>query len=745
MTMKTTVLGYPRIGARRELKRSTEAFWAGRILSAELEQTGAELRRLSWETLRDAGLRGIPSNSFSWYDHVLDTAVMVNAVPDRFAGLDGLDAYFAMARGADGIAPLELTKWFDTNYHYLVPELGPGTELRLADDKPVREYMEARSLGIQTRPVLLGPLSFLLLSKPAEPGFGPLTLLDLLLDVYARLLADLHAAGAEWVQLDEPVLAADRSAVELEALRHAYHRLGSLSHRPALMVSTYFGEIGAALPVLAASKVEAIGLDLVAGPGNRESLAAAGGIGAKTLVAGVVDGRNVWRADLPAALSMCASLLGLAEHVTVSTSCSLLHVPLDLNAETSLPPDLARRLAFARQKVDEVVALGSALTDTTGPNLARHVSAEVPRPPVNAEVRARLTSLGDPPVRSPYAVRRVRQADGLPALPVTTIGSFPQTAEIRKARADSRAGRITDDAYDAVMRAEIDRVISVQEEIGLDVLVHGEPERNDMVQYFAEQLDGFAATEHGWVQSYGSRYVRPPILHADVSRPGPMTVRWAQYAQSRTSRPVKGMLTGPVTMLAWSFVRTDQPLADTAGQVALALRDEIADLETAGIRIVQVDEPALRELLPLRRADRPAYLDWAVRAFRLATSGAADATQIHTHMCYSEFGEIIEAIAALDADVTSVEAARSKMEFVADLAAAGFARGIGPGVWDIHSPRVPAVSEITEALWLALRAVGADRLWVNPDCGLKTRGYPETEQALRNMVAAARQLRTRVG
>jgi 5-methyltetrahydropteroyltriglutamate--homocysteine methyltransferase len=748
MAIETTVLGYPRIGARRELKKASEAFWAGRIPAADLEQTAAELRRLTWETLRDAGLTGIPSNSFSLYDHVLDTAVMVNAVPERFAGLDGHDglgAYFTMARGAEGVAPLELTKWFDTNYHYLVPELGPGTELRLADDKPLREYSQARSLGIETRPVLLGPLSFLLLSKPAEPGFSPLILLDLLLDAYAELLARLHTAGAGWVQLDEPVLAGDRSDAELEALRHACHRLGSLSRRPSILVSTYFGEIGAALPVLAASPVEAIGLDLVADPGSREALASIGGLGGKTLVGGVVDGRNVWRTDLPAAVSMCTSLLGLAEHVTVSSSCSLMHVPLDLTAETSLPSHLTRRLAFARQKVDEVVALGSTLSRITGPNLARHAGAQVPQPPVNEEVRARLAALADGPPRAPYAARKAAQADGLPVLPVTTIGSFPQTAEIRKARADARAGLITADAYEAVMRGAIDRVVALQEELGIDVLVHGEPERNDMVQYFAEQLDGFAATEHGWVQSYGSRYVRPPILHGDVSRPAPMTVRWSQYAQSLTSRPVKGMLTGPVTMLAWSFVRTDQPMADTALQVALALRDEIADLEAAGIRIIQVDEPALRELLPLRKADRPAYLDWAVRAFRLATSGAADATAVHTHMCYSEFGDIVDAIEALDADVTSVEAARSRMEFVGDLTSAGFERGIGPGVWDIHSPRVPAVEEMAQALTLAVRAVGPARLWVNPDCGLKTRGYAETEQALRNMVAAARQVRASAG
>ena len=738
--METTVLGYPRIGGRRELKKATEAFWAGRETAASLQDTAAALRQQTWETLRDAGLSGIPSNTFSLYDHVLDAAVLVNAVPERFAGRDGLDAYFAMARGAEGVAPLELTKWFDTNYHYLVPELGPGTALRLAGDKPLREYQEARALGIETRPVLLGPVSFLLLSKPAEPGFRPLNLLDPLLGVYGQLLEKLHEAGAGWVQLDEPVLAADRTGEELEALRHACDRLGSLSQRPALLVSTYFGEIGDALPVLAASPVEAIGLDFVAGPRNREALGAIGGIGGKTLVAGVVDGRNVWRADLPRTLSLCASLLGLASQVVVSTSCSLLHVPLDLAAETSLAPEVAARLAFARQKVDEVVTLGRALTE----NSAVPAQPATVLPEVNAEVRKRLAALGEGPDRTPYAVRSAVQAPGLPVLPTTTIGSFPQTREIRAARADYQAGRMTADAYEAIMRAEIDRVIALQEEIGLDVLVHGEPERNDMVQYFAERLDGYAATTNGWVQSYGTRYVRPPILHGDVSRPKAITVGWAQYAQSRTSKPVKGMLTGPVTMLAWSFVRDDQPLSETARQVALAVRDEIADLEAAGIAIIQVDEPAIRELLPLREADHKAYLDWSVGAFRLATSGAADATQIHTHMCYSEFGEILAAIGALDADVTTVEAARSRMEFIEDLTAAGFAHGIGPGVWDIHSPRVPSAEEMAESLTLAMHVVGPDRLWANPDCGLKTRGYAETEAALRNLVEATRRVRAAI-
>jgi 5-methyltetrahydropteroyltriglutamate--homocysteine methyltransferase len=735
--MQATVLGYPRIGGHRELKKTTESYWAGRIGAEELAQTSAGLRRATWETLRDAGLTSIPSNTFSLYDHVLDTAVLFGAVPARFAGLSGLDAYFAMARGADGVAPLEMTKWFDTNYHYLGPELGPGTDLRLADDKPLREYAEALALGIDTRPVLLGPLSLLLLSKPDEPGFNPLVLLDLLLDAYAELLRALSEAGAQWVQLDEPVLAGDRGPQELEALRHAYHRLGTLPRRPALMVATYFGEIGDALPVLADSPVEAIGLDLVAGPGNRDALARAGGIGSKTLVAGVVDGRNVWRTDMPRAVALCTSLLGLAGELVVSTSCSLLHVPLDLDAETSLPAELTGRLAFARQKVDEVVAIGQTLGGGGITAIVTPVS-----PAVNEEVRARLAALGDGTPRAGYSDRVARQAADLPVLPTTTIGSFPQTESIRKARADHKAGRITDDAYEQAMRAEIDRVIALQEDIGLDVLVHGEPERNDMVQYFAERLEGFAATEQGWVQSYGTRYVRPPILHGDVYRPSPITLRWTTYAQSRTAKPVKGMLTGPVTMLAWSFVRDDQPLADTARQVALALRDEIADLEASGIRFIQVDEPALRELLPLRRDQHQAYLDWAVGAFRLATSGAAGSTQIHTHMCYSEFGEIIGAISDLDADVTSIEAARSRMELLGDLREAGYTRGIGPGVYDIHSPRVPDVAEITDALTRALETVSPEQLWVNPDCGLKTRGYTEVEPALRNLVAAARHVRS---
>ncbi|REE96702.1 5-methyltetrahydropteroyltriglutamate--homocysteine S-methyltransferase [Thermomonospora umbrina] len=744
--MNTTVLGHPRIGGRRELKRATEAYWAGRIDADELHRVTAGLRQETWRSLTEAGIGLVPSNTFSLYDHMLDMSVLLDAVPDRFRRLEGLDAYFAMARGAEGVAPMEMTKWFDTNYHYIVPELGPDTRFRIDDPsnaKPIAEYREALELGVRTRPVLVGPLSYLLLSKPAADapeGFAPLDLLGPLLETYAELLERLSGAGVQWVQLDEPALAADRTDEELAALRTAYERLGDLPTRPRLLVATYFGEIGDALPVLAASRAEAIGLDFVAGPGNRNALGAIGGLGPdKTLVAGVVDGRNVWRTDLNAAMATCASLLGLSGELVVSTSCSLLHVPLDLAAETDLDPRLTARLAFARQKVDEVVLIGKALREGRDA-IADRIPPASPEGFVDARVRARLDSLGPGAPRRDYAERRDAQLD-LPLLPTTTIGSFPQTDEVRRARADHRAGRIDDTAYEAAMRAEVDRVIALQEDIGLDVLVHGEPERNDMVQYFAERLYGYAHTTHGWVQSYGSRYVRPPILFGDVARPEPMTVEWTTYAQSRTTKPVKGMLTGPVTMLAWSFVRDDQPLADTARQVALALRDEIHDLEQAGIRVIQVDEPALRELLPLRRADHAAYLDWAVAAFRLATCGVAESTQIHTHMCYSEFGDIIDAIGALDADVTSVEAARSRMELLTDLDKAGYRQSIGPGVYDIHSPRVPSVEEMERALRHALDAVDADRLWVNPDCGLKTRGYAEVEPALRNMVTAARRVR----
>ncbi|MBB5960157.1 5-methyltetrahydropteroyltriglutamate--homocysteine methyltransferase [Saccharothrix tamanrassetensis] len=731
-TIGATVLGYPRIGPRRELKRAVERYWSGAIDAPALHAVGAELRAATWLDLRDAGLDSVPGNTFSYYDQVLDTAVLFDAVPQRFRalGLSEVDTYFAMARGHDHAPPLELTKWFDTNYHYLVPELGPDTEFRLVGDKPVAEYREARALGVTTRPVLLGPVTFLLLAK----GDRRLDLLDRLLDCYAELLRTLAAEGVEWVQLDEPAFVGDRSPDDLAALRRAHERLGALTDRPKLLVTGYYGDLGPALDVLASTPVEAIAVDLVAGP-----VPALHSLRDKTVVAGVVDGRNVWRTDVPAAVAKAAMLLGTAGEVAVSTSSTLLHVPYDLDAERSLEPGVRERLAFARQKVREVVHIAQALRGAVDAGRALGVT-----PRRDDHVRARIASLRPAHrERAPYAERAAAQQArlGLPPLATTTIGSFPQTSAIRTARADVRTGRLDEAGYVARMREEIGRVIALQEDIGLDVLVHGEPERNDMVQYFAEHLDGFATTEAGWVQSYGSRCVRPPILHGDVSRPAPITVPWSSYAQSLTDRPVKGMLTGPVTILAWSFVRDDQPLAETAAQVALALRDEIRDLEAAGVRIVQVDEPALRELLPLRADDHAAYLEWAVGAFRLATAGASPATQIHTHLCYSEFGEVIDAIDGLDADVTTIEAARSKMEILDDLRSTGFGRGVGPGVYDIHSPRVPDADEVVSLLTAAVRAVPGSRLWVNPDCGLKTRGYAEVEPALRNLVTATKQVR----
>jgi len=747
---QSTVLGYPRIGPDRELKRAVEAYWAGRIDAAALQDSAAALRADVWRTLRDAGLGSIPSNTFSLYDHMLDAAVAVDAVPDRFRqlGLHAVDTYFAMARGTAEEPALELTKWFGTNYHYLVPEIGPDTAFTARPDKALGEYAEAAALGITTRPVLVGPATFLLLAKAttdAPQEFRPLHRLDDLVSVYADILAALADAGVAWVQLDEPTYVTDRTADEIDALRAAYIRLGGLERRPRLFVASYFGELGDALPALLATPVEAVGLDLVAGPGNLSRLAAPGPIPGTTIVAGLVDGHNIWRTDLRGAAATGAALTGLADQVAVATSCSLLHVPVDLAVEPDLDPHLRVRLAFARQKVDEVVALGRVLRDGVA-------SLPEPVPPAPAAwrddaVRARLDALRPGLTRrGPYPERAAAQQARLrlPPLPTTTIGSFPQTDQLRRARAELRAGRLDEAGYAERMRAEIAHVIALQERLGLDVLVHGEPERNDMVQYFGEQLGGFAATVRGWVQSYGSRCVRPPIIYGDITRPAPMTVDWSTYAQSLTTRPVKGMLTGPVTILAWSFVRTDQPLADTANQVALALRDEAHDLEAAGIRIIQVDEPALRELLPLRKAGQKAYLDWAVTAFRLATSGVADATQIHTHLCYSEFGEVLPAIDALDADVTSIEASRSKMEILDDLRAAGYGRGVGPGVYDIHSPRVPDQVEITAALRRAVAAVPADRLWVNPDCGLKTRGYAEVEPALERLVRGAAEVRATV-
>ncbi|MFJ8673643.1 5-methyltetrahydropteroyltriglutamate--homocysteine S-methyltransferase [Streptomyces sp. NPDC093589] len=756
---RSTVHGYPRQGQHRELKKAIEGYWKGRVGADALRATAAELRRGNWQQLAGAGIDEVPTGDFSYYDHVLDTSVMVGAIPDRHraaVAADALDGYFAMARGTQDVAPLEMTKWFDTNYHYLVPELGPDTVFTAGSGKQVAELTEALALGLTARPVLVGPVTYLLLSKPA-PGvaadFDPLTLLDRLLPVYAEVLADLRAAGAVWTQLDEPALVQDRSPAVLNSAARAYRDLGALTDRPKLLVASYFDRLGDALPVLAKAPVDGLALDFTgAAAANLGDLAAVGGLPGRRLVAGVVNGRNVWINDFEKSLSTLGTLLGLADRVDVASSCSLLHVPLDASAERDIDPQIARWLAFARQKTSEIATLARGLAQGTDAiaaelaanraDLASRAGSALTRDPA---VRARAAAVTDADGRrsQPYTERAAAQRAHLrlPLLPTTTIGSFPQTAELRTARADLRAGRIDGAAYEERIATEIRDVLAFQEKAGIDVLVHGEPERNDMVQYFAEQLTGYLATQHGWVQSYGTRYVRPPILAGDISRPEPMTVRWTRYAQSLTDRPVKGMLTGPVTMLAWSFVRDDQPLGDTARQVALALRDEVGDLEAAGTSVIQVDEPALRETLPLRAADHAAYLAWATEAFRLTTSGIRPDTQIHTHMCYAEFGDIVQAIDDLDADVISLEAARSHMQVARELAAHGYPREAGPGVYDIHSPRIPSTEEATTLLLKGLEAIPAERLWVNPDCGLKTRGWPEVRASLENLVAAAREVR----
>lgn len=755
-----TILAYPRIGRQRQLKRALEAYWAGRSSETELLEAASKLRQENLARLVELGLGASDASladAPSFYDQVLDATVLLGAIPPRFAGREGLDLYFALARGDEKVGPEEMTKWFDTNYHYLVPEIGPDTPLRFADDAVTRKFVQARQWGYVTRPVLVGPLTYLALAKadPATPDFDPLSRLDEAVAAYEQALASLHEAGAPWVQLDEPALTSDNLShprAELAKLAvGVYERLAKATNRPQILVTTPYGDASQAVGALAKTGVEAIHVDTLRG-----SLPKDADLSGVTLVVGAVDGRYIWRADLAALRQTltAAQALGAAK-VTVATSNSLQHVPHDTALETwddpTLNENLHAWLAFADQKVQEVVTLARGLDegweaiDGEVAEATRVLEQRAAAPGVvRPEVRSRTAALTDADrAREPYLEREAAQAQRLhlPPLPTTTIGSFPQTTEIRKARAANARGELSDADYQERMREEIAAVIKLQEELGLDVLVHGEAERNDMVQYFAELLDGFAATRNGWVQSYGSRCTRPSILWGDVSRPAAMTVGWTSYAQSLTDKPVKGMLTGPVTIIAWSFPRNDLPLGEIADQIGLALRDEVSDLEAAGIGAIQVDEPALRELLPLDAERHADYLDWSVGSFRLATSCVRPDTQIHTHLCYSEFGQIIDAIKGLDADVTSIEAARSKMEVVPELAEAGFDHGIGPGVWDIHAPRVPSQEELAQLIGLAADAVPVSRLWVNPDCGLKTRGYAETKASLENLVAATRQVR----
>lgn len=763
-----TIVGYPRVGRFRELKKAQEAFWKGKATLQELQDTAADVQRTYFERVTAAGLKAdnysIPA-TFSYYDQVLDVVRLFTLVPERLAeakdarGLLDLPGYFALARGTETLPPLEMTKWFDTNYHYLVPEIGAGTEIKLNLEAIDEQLEVAKQAGVKVRPQIVGPLTLLLGAK-AEQGsaedFSPIDRLDEFVAAYAQVLEQLAERGVEWVQLDEPGLTVDRAdnAKVAELAERTYRALAAGEKRPQILVTSPYGSLRENLPALLGTGIEALHLDLVHGvysKAEQDSVSAAG----VHLVAGIVNGRNVWRADVRAALKTLEALPGASEGaVSVSSSTSLQHVPHDLELEdpAEVPVD---GLAFADQKVAEIALLARGLAEgeaAVEPELkaADEALARFAADPRkhNDEIRARAAAVTAEDFNRPTIdVRREAQADlNLPKLPTTTIGSFPQTAEIRRHRAEARAGKISAEELNGFLRDEIASVIKLQEELGLDVLVHGEAERNDMVQYFAENFDGFATTRHGWVQSYGSRCTRPSILFGDVKRHGEglrgeaFTVPWSSHAQSLSDKPVKGMLTGPVTILAWSFVRDDQPRRETANQVALALADEIADLEQAGIRIIQVDEPALRELLPLRRDEQPQYLDWSVNSFRLATSAVKDSTQIHTHLCYSEFNEIIDSINALNADVTSIEAARSHMELLADIPET-FVSGLGPGVWDIHSPRVPSQDEIESLLKAAIGYGTIADLWVNPDCGLKTRDYEETKQSLRHLVDATKAIR----
>jgi 5-methyltetrahydropteroyltriglutamate--homocysteine methyltransferase len=774
--LRTCVHGMPRIGPNRELKWALESYWAGRSTLQELEAVGHKIRQDNWETLHKAGIDFIPSNDFSFYDHMGDAAILYGAIPSRFAGLDpsSPELLFAMARGRKDALALDMTKWFDTNYHQLVPEI----ELPLAKNTssaPLTQWREAKKLGISTTVTLVGPMTFLLRSRSTKSDFR--TALNQVLQRLTTLLEDLAEAGVEWVHLHEPSLVEDRSPEELALLQSSYEELASLPKRPKLAVITYFGHVGDAMNILMGLPIDGLGLDFVLGKENMPILerscetlvgswpgnAGGGSLPPKVLFAGLVDGRNIWASDLALLMGTLARLEKLPKEavseVVVSTSCSLLHVPSGRVSERSggIPPEAINWLAFAQDKLDELRVLANAASGvkeaidaiaSRSSHLQEKDSSPLTKNPL---VQERLAALGQP---SPETFRRKatpqerarlqKERFDLPLFPTTTIGSFPQTPELRKARAAWREGNQSDEDYEKALRDEIAHVVALQEELGLDVLVHGEPERDDMVRYFAESLDGFILPVHGWVQSYGSRCVRPPVVIGDVSRPGPITTKWISFAQSLTRKPMKAMLTGPVTMLRWSFVRNDQPESQTAMAIALAIRDELEDLQKAGISTIQVDEPALREGLPLRKEGRQHYLEWATAAFRLISSAAKPDVALHTHMCYADFTGILEALPELDADVISIEAARSQMTLIDEIAKSPYPLGIGPGIYDVHSPRVPSIEEIESLLDRATKALPVERIWVNPDCGLKTRRYEEVRPALSNMVAAAKHMRQAV-
>ncbi len=750
-------LGFPRIGARRELKFALERYWRGEISQDQLQQQAQALRRRHWQQQAEAGLDLIPVNDFSLYDHMLDHTALLGCVPARFGPTEGpvdLDTYFRMARGraptGAPAAACEMTKWFDTNYHYLVPELHPDLHFRLSTTKLFDETAEALALGYRVKPVLPGPLTWLWLGKARPRAFDKLQLLERLLPIYGEILHRLAELGVEWVQLDEPILVLDLPPAWRQAFEQTYNRLRAVPIK--LLLTTYFGALADNRNCALSLPVDGLHLDAVRAP--EELIPFVDGLSPyQVLSVGIVDGRNIWKTDLRRALDLLQPVRArLGDRLWVSAACSLLHVPVDLAQETELDGEIKHWLAFARQKVQEIALLkqglvegpasiAEALRESDRCQQSRRTSGRIHQPAVQQRM-ARIAPEMKQRQR-PYAQRNPiqRQRLQLPLLPTTTIGSFPQTPEIRKTRSDFRQGRISEAQYIERMRAEIRFIVDKQEALELDVLVHGEPERNDMVEYFGELLDGFAFTRFGWVQSYGSRCVKPPILYGDVARPKTMTVDWIRFAQSCTQKPMKGMLTGPVTLLNWSFVRDDQPRSATCAQIALALREEVLELERAGIPIIQIDEAALREGLPLRRRDQGAYLDWAIDAFRLTASGVRDETQIHTHMCYSEFNDILPAIARMDADVITLETSRSGGELLEVFKAFAYPNEIGPGVYDIHSPNVPTVEEIVQLMRKAAEHIPVERLWINPDCGLKTRDWPEVEAALKNMVAAAKRLR----
>ncbi|MCI0921015.1 5-methyltetrahydropteroyltriglutamate--homocysteine S-methyltransferase [Sphingobacterium rhinopitheci] len=765
----TNNLGYPRVGPFRELKKANEAYWAKKISAEELLKAAKEIREANWKTQKDAGIDLIPSNDFSFYDQVLDLSLTVGAIPARYNSLlnkiddnYSLDLYFAMARGfqADDIdvTASEMTKWFDTNYHYMVPEFTKGQTFKLTSQKFLNEFNEAKAAGYETKPVIIGPITYLLIGKEKEEGFNRIDLIENLLPVYEEIISKLAAAGAKYIQIDEPYLALDIDAKTKELYKTVFAKLNAAAGDSKLIATTYFEALKDNEELALSLPVHALHLDLVRGENQLDTVLAK--VPASlTLSLGVVEGRNIWKNDYEkslAKINQAVEALG-KDRVWVGTSSSLLHVPFDLDSEKNektLPAEVKNWLAFAKQKLAEVKDLAiladgevDAATATRFENNKAAAESRRTSPLIHKpEVKSRVANITDEDAKrtSPFAARKAAQQAkfNLPSFATTTIGSFPQTKDVRKWRADLKKGVITQEEYDKAIAEETENTIRLQEELDIDVLVHGEFERNDMVEYFGEQLAGYAFTQYGWVQSYGSRCVKPPVIYGDVYRPADMTVRWSSFAQSLTNRPVKGMLTGPVTILQWSFVRNDQPRSTTTYQIALAILDEVQALEKAGIKIIQIDEPAIREGLPLRKADQQAYLDWAVRSFRVSSSNVEDDTQIHTHMCYSEFNNVIEDIAAMDADVITIETSRSQMKLLNAFAADfKYPNDIGPGVYDIHSPRVPSKEEMVDLLRKAKDVVPASQLWVNPDCGLKTRAWPETKAALEAMVEAAKILR----